>query len=126
MSSPFYLLDSTAYSNPVKLEKLQSMHLKRKYTVYSSGHIATDTDVKVNFTLKHDKGELVPILQQAVWVPGPIWTGTENFASTGIRFPDHPVRSESLYRLRYPGPKHMCSLGHVIKLSNPSDLHGFE
>jgi hypothetical protein len=23
---------------------------------------------------------------------------------TGIRFPDRPARSESLYRLRYPGP----------------------
>jgi len=23
---------------------------------------------------------------------------------TGIRSPDHPARSESLYRLRYPGP----------------------
>jgi hypothetical protein len=30
-SRPFYLLDSTAYLNPVKLERLQSMHLKKKY-----------------------------------------------------------------------------------------------
>jgi hypothetical protein len=34
MSSPFYLLDSTAYLNPVKLEKLQSMHLKKKYIFF--------------------------------------------------------------------------------------------
>jgi len=29
--------------------------------------------------------------------------GTENLASIGIRSPDHPARSESLYRLNYPG-----------------------
>ena len=27
----------------------------------------------------------------------------ENLAHTGIRSPDRPVRSESLYRLSYPG-----------------------
>ena len=31
-------------------------------------------------------------------------TGAENLAPTGIRSPDLPARSESLYRLRYPGP----------------------
>ena len=29
--------------------------------------------------------------------------GAENFAFTGIRSLDLPARSESLYRLRYPG-----------------------
>ena len=29
--------------------------------------------------------------------------GTEDLASTGIRSPDCPARSESLYRLSYPG-----------------------
>ena len=28
--------------------------------------------------------------------------GAENLASTGIRSPDRPARSESLYRLSYP------------------------
>ena len=27
----------------------------------------------------------VPIVQEAGWTPGPVWTGTENFAPTGIR-----------------------------------------
>jgi len=36
--------------------------------------------------------------------PGPVWTGAENLATTGIRFPDRPARSESLYRLSYPCP----------------------
>jgi hypothetical protein len=29
------------------------------------------------------------------------WTGTENLAPTGIRSPDCPARSQSLYRLSY-------------------------
>jgi hypothetical protein len=31
-----------------------------------------------------------------------VWTGAENFAPTGIRSPDRPARSQSLYRLSYP------------------------
>ena len=46
----------------------------------------------------------VPIVQGAGWAPEPVWTGTENLALTGIRFPDRPARSESLYRLSYRGP----------------------
>ena len=45
----------------------------------------------------------VPIVQEGGWAPGPVWTGAENLASTGIRSPDRPARSESLYRLSYPG-----------------------
>ena len=40
----------------------------------------------------------VPIVQEAGWTPGPVWTG---LAPTGIRSPDRPARSQSLYRLRY-------------------------
>jgi hypothetical protein len=43
----------------------------------------------------------VPIVQEAEWAPGPVRTGAENLASTGIRSPDRPARSESLYRLSY-------------------------
>ena len=45
----------------------------------------------------------VPIVQKAVWAPGTVWTGAENLSSTGIRPQDRPARSESLYRLSYPG-----------------------
>jgi len=38
-----------------------------------------------------------------VRAPGPVWTGPENLASTGIRSSDRPARSESLYRLCCPG-----------------------
>ena len=27
----------------------------------------------------------VPIVQEAGWAPGPVWTGAENLAPTGIR-----------------------------------------
>ena len=47
----------------------------------------------------------VPIeLETVGGPPGPVWAGAENLASTGIRSPDRPARSESLSRLSYPGP----------------------
>ena len=46
----------------------------------------------------------VPIVQEHDgWAPGPVWTGAGNFVPTGIRSPDRPARSQSLYRLSYPG-----------------------
>ena len=45
----------------------------------------------------------VPIVQEAGWAPGPVWTGAENLAPTGIRSPDRPSHSQSLYRLSYTG-----------------------
>jgi len=44
----------------------------------------------------------VPILQEAGWAPGPVWTGAENLIPTGILSPHRPARNKSLYRLRYP------------------------
>jgi hypothetical protein len=38
----------------------------------------------------------VPIVQEAGWAPGPVWTGAENLEPTGIRSPDCPTRSQSL------------------------------
>jgi hypothetical protein len=45
----------------------------------------------------------VPIAQEAGWAPVPVWTGAENLSPTGIRSPDLPARSQSLFRQRYPG-----------------------
>jgi len=44
----------------------------------------------------------VPTVQEAGWAQRPVWTGAENLAPTGIRFPDRPACSQSLYRPRYP------------------------
>ena len=57
----------------------------------------------------------VPIVQEAWWAPGPIWTGAENFAPTGIRSPDRLARSESLYRLSYRGPLLKLRLTNLIR-----------
>jgi hypothetical protein len=49
----------------------------------------------------------VPIVQEAGWAPGPVWTCAKNLAPTGIPSPDRPARSQSLYRLSYPA--HSCA-----------------
>ena len=40
--------------------------------------------------------DAVPTVQEAGWAPGPVWTGAENVAPTGIRSPDRPARIQSL------------------------------
>jgi len=49
----------------------------------------------------------------------------ENFAHTAIRSLDNPVRSESLYRLRYLCPPHCKSvLKFLIYLTKPFQVQG--
>jgi len=43
----------------------------------------------VHFTPGKDP---VSTVQGAGWAPGPVWTGAENLAHTGIRSPDRPAR----------------------------------
>jgi hypothetical protein len=62
------------------------------------------------------EGNTVPIVEEAGWAPGPVWARWENVALTGIRSPDRPARSESLYRLRYPG-----SFNYVKQLRDSND-----
>jgi len=51
----------------------------------------------------------VPILQDAGWTPGPVWTG-EKSRPHRDSIPDRPVHSQSLYRLNYPVHTHR---GHI-------------
>jgi len=51
-----------------------------------------------HFTLGKDP---VPILQEAGWTPGPVWTGGKPLPHRDS-IPDSPARSQSLYRLGYP------------------------
>ena len=44
-------------------------------------------------------------VQEASWITGPVWTGTENLARTGIRSPGRPAHSGSQYQLRYPATR---------------------
>jgi hypothetical protein len=50
----------------------------------------------------------VPIVQETEWDPEPVWTCAKNLAPTGIRSPDRPARSHSLYRLSYLDPYILC------------------
>ena len=43
----------------------------------------------------------VPILQEAGWAPGPVWTGGKSRPHRDS-IPDRPARSQSLYRLSNP------------------------
>jgi len=43
----------------------------------------------------------VPIVQEAGWAPGPVWTGGKSRHHRDS-IPDRPARSQSLYRLSYP------------------------
>ena len=59
--------------------------------------------------------DTVPILHETEWAARPVWTGVENLASTGIRSPDRPARSQSLYRLSYPA--HHYIRWHIVFVS---------
>ena len=61
----------------------------------------------------------VPIVQEAGWAPGPVWTGAENLAPSGILSPDCPARSQSLYRLSYPGPHQYLHTWWNIQMKTP-------
>jgi hypothetical protein len=43
----------------------------------------------------------VPIVQEAGWAPGPVWTGGKSRPYRDS-MQDRPARSQSLYRLCYP------------------------
>jgi hypothetical protein len=65
----------------------------------------------------------VPILQEAGWAPGSVWTGAENLAPTRIRSPDRPSRSQSLYRLSYPAHDKVTLDDGFCYRSIPTLLH---
>ena len=44
------------------------------------------------------------IVQEVEWFSRSVWKDAENLTPTGIRSPDRPAHSESLYRLRFPRP----------------------
>ena len=63
------------------------------------GGLVVNATTQPHFTPGKDP---VPIVQEGGWAPGPVWTGEENLTPIGIRSPDRPARSQSLYRLSYP------------------------
>jgi hypothetical protein len=67
------------------------------------------------------KGDPVPVVQGDGWTPEPVWTGAENVVPTGIRSPDPPAHSESLYRLHYPSSPILIGLPY--KYSHEVRIH---
>ena len=65
--------------------------------------------------------DLVPILQEAGWTPGPVWTGGKSRPHRDS-IPDHPACSQSLYRLSYLGNIHTK---HHIICSATESSRGF-
>ena len=53
----------------------------------------------------------VPILQEAGWAPGPVWTGGKPRPHLDS-IPDRPARSQSLFRL-LPSPKYIYIYIHT-------------
>jgi hypothetical protein len=60
----------------------------------------------------------VLIVQEAVWAPGPVWTGVENLAPIGIRCQDCPARSKSIYWLRCPAQSVYSNLLVMLRTEN--------
>ena len=61
----------------------------------------------------------VAIVQEAGWAPGPVWTGGKS-RPTGIRYPDRPARSQSLYRLSYQTHTYKNVTNGIVEKSNTS------
>jgi hypothetical protein len=60
------------------------------------------------------------------WVaPGPVWTGAGNLVPTGIRSPDRPARSDSLYRLSYTGQRRRKKNTKILFYSQLSTMWCF-
>ena len=58
----------------------------------------------------------VPILQEAGWVPGPIWTDGKSRPHRDS-IPDRPARSQPLYRLSYRAHTTTSVCGHLYNLN---------
>jgi hypothetical protein len=61
----------------------------------------------------------VPIVQDAGWAPGPVWTGAEKSRPPHRdSIPDHPARSQSLYWLSYPAHRHAQNVAKRLRREN--------
>ena len=98
----------TAFTNACHLSlswasSIQSMPLHptswKEVQLYSFFNLGARWGWVVNATsqlLYRQQKDPVPIVQEAGWAPLSVWTVVQNLASTGIRTPDRPVRSEPL------------------------------
>ena len=70
------------------------------------------TTPRPHFTPRKDP---LPILEEAGWAPGPVWTGGKSRPHRDSIL-DHPARSQSLYRLSYSAHTYtyICQLKFLI------------
>ena len=66
------------------------------------GWVVSST-LRPHFTPRKDP---VPIVQEAGWSLGPVWTGRKSRPHRDS-IPDRPARSQSLYRLSYPAHRNI-------------------
>jgi hypothetical protein len=66
--------------------------------------------------------DMVPIVKEAGWAPGPVWTCAKNFAPTGIQSPDRPARSQLLHQLSYPALSVYCRRYLIRTVSDILDI----
>jgi len=59
--------------------------------------------------------DAAPILQEAGWVPGPVWKGGKSRPHPDS-IPDRPARSQSLYRLSYRAHKNSLHTQYEITI----------
>jgi len=72
----------------VWLQPIRKLGAKRRWVV--------TTTPRPLYPLERD---LVPIVEETVWVSETVWTGS---ALNGTRSPDHPARRDSLHEIRRP------------------------
>jgi hypothetical protein len=75
---------------------------------YSSNPVTTSTLKGDGWSAPHADRftpgkDPISMVKEAGFASGPVWTGTENLAFTGIRSSDGPVRCEPLYCVHHPG-----------------------
>jgi hypothetical protein len=64
----------------------------------------------------------VPIVQEAGWAPGPVWTGGKSRLHRDS-IPNRPARSQSLYRLSYPAHTSPVLGVKIIHVADRTDLY---
>ena len=59
----------------------------------------------------------VPIVQEAGWAPGPLWTGGKSHPHR-YSIPDLTARSQSLYRLSYPAHTKILNFMQILSVAD--------
>ena len=100
----FYVKTENVQDHPISCHEGTDGEKKYGFTISSTSTLGGGRVFKATRRpLYPRERDTVPPVQETRWAKGPVWTGAENLALTGIRSADRPVRTEWLYRLSYPG-----------------------